>query len=91
MDMTDMKFGDAKYDIVLDKGSMDALTIDEGDVWYPNESTIRCVHRMCHSVSRVLKIGGKFISISFNQPHFRTKYLMGQWMSHSESQEDVTI
>lgn len=31
--------------------------------------------RMCRTVSRVLVPGGKFVQISFAQPHFRKRYL----------------
>lgn len=80
MDMTKMTFPEHSFDIVIDKAAMDALVVDEGDVWDPNEETIQSVHAMCQSVSHVLKTDSAdnvHLQISFAQPHFRTKYLMG--------------
>jgi SAM-dependent methyltransferase len=85
MDMTDLKFQDATFDIVIDKASMDALMVDEGDVWDPELETIKSVDKMCSDISRVLKIDGIFLQITFAQPHFRTKYLMANRILHIES------
>jgi hypothetical protein len=51
--------------------------VEEGDVWDPNIEVIESLHRNCLETHRVLKDGGSFLMISFAQPHFRTKYLMG--------------
>lgn len=64
------------FDIVIDKAAMDALLVNEGDVWYPNPTVVSTAYSMCHSVSRVLTNGGTFVQISLTQPHFRTKYLL---------------
>ena len=79
MDMTDLSgFEDQYFDVVIDKAAMDALAVDEGDVWDPAEHVIKAIDRTCSENARVLKTdGGKFVQISFAQPHFRTKYLMG--------------
>lgn len=77
MDMTQLTFPDESFDVVLDKAAMDALVVDEGDVWDPDQHVIDSVDAMCLCVSRVLKPQGKFLQISFAQPHFRTKYLLG--------------
>jgi SAM-dependent methyltransferase len=77
MDMTNMTFEDASFDVVIDKAAMDALMVEEGDVWDPEIAVIETVHRMCTCVRRVLTNRGRHIQISFAQPHFRTKYLMG--------------
>ena len=91
MDMTDLKFEESSFDIVIDKASMDALMVDEGDVWHPNSSTIDVTDRMCLGLSKVLKSNtGRFIQLSFAQPHFRTKYLMGQHF-HEESESNLAV
>lgn len=78
MDMTKMAFAEDSFDVVLDKAAMDALVVDEGDVWDPVRSVVESVDNMCISVDKVLnKTHGIFLQISFAQPHFRTKYLMG--------------
>jgi EEF1A lysine methyltransferase 4 len=82
MDMCDLTFDDASFDVVIDKATMDALLVDEGSVWEPDPAIISSVDKMCGGVSRVLSPQGVFLQISFSQPHFRTKYLMGQ---HAEN------
>jgi SAM-dependent methyltransferase len=82
MDMTKMSFPDGTFDVVIDKASMDALLVDEGDVWDPDVSAIQRVNEMCNSCSRVLKPTDAYLlSISFAQPHFRSKYLMASRIS----------
>ncbi len=78
MDMTALTFDDQSFDVVIDKAAMDALMVDEGDVWYPHSGVVEAVDKMCKGVRRVLKDQtGVFMQISFAQPHFRTKYIMG--------------
>lgn len=85
MDMTAMTFADEEFDVVIDKAAMDALVVDEGDVWDPKVEVIESVDKMCHCVNRVLnKIHGIALQISFAQPHFRTKYLMGYRAENTE-------
>lgn len=78
MDMTELTFDDGEFDVVIDKASMDALMVDEGDVWDPEQSTIDTIDKTCLGIKRVLKPTGMFIEITFAQTHFRTKYLMAQ-------------
>lgn len=85
MDMTELTFENNSFDLILDKAAMDALCVDEGDVWYPAEHVIESITKMCQHISRVLRPGGVFIQISFQQPHFRTKYLMNK---HKEENYD---
>jgi hypothetical protein len=33
MDIRDLKFNEGDFDIVLDKGTMDAMLTSKGDVW----------------------------------------------------------
>ncbi|CAM9252293.1 unnamed protein product [Choristocarpus tenellus] len=78
MDMLDLSIEDASVDAVIDKAAMDALMVDEGDVWHPEASVIELADRMCREVARVLRPGGVFLQISFAQPHFRKKYISGE-------------
>ncbi|KAG2186614.1 hypothetical protein INT44_002838 [Umbelopsis vinacea] len=75
MDIRDLKFEDQSFDIVIDKGTMDALMCDRGDVWDPSPELIQEVKAEVDEVTRVLKVGGKFIYITFGQPHFRKRHL----------------
>eukprot|EP00741_Cyanophora_paradoxa_P015877 tig00020909_g15328.t1 len=56
-----------KFDVVIDKGTMDALLCGEG-------STAN-VLAMCQNISRVLKPGGVFVMISYGAPDHRLCYL----------------
>jgi SAM-dependent methyltransferase len=68
MDMTDMSaFGDASFDVVIDKATTDALMTNEGDVWNPDASLISAKRSMCTHISRILRPGGHFLQISLAQ------------------------
>ena len=76
MDMTALAYPDQSFDVVIDKAGMDALMVDEGDVWEPNDETLLAADQTLLGISRVLTSSGIFIQITFAQTHFRTKYLM---------------
>ena len=63
---------------------MDALMVNEIDVWDPADEVISQVDSMCSNITRVLNPKGLFIQISFAQPHFRTKYLMAKLIQPKE-------
>jgi ribosome biogenesis GTPase A/SAM-dependent methyltransferase len=69
------EFDDRTFDVVVDKACFDALVCDEGDPWHPNERTVADMTAAVRATSRVLKNTGTFISIGFQQPHFRKRYL----------------
>lgn len=78
MDMTNMSaFDSESFDIVIDKAAMDAIMTEEGDPWNPDEKVITMSRNMCEHITRVLKPGGYHLHISFAQPHFRKRYLLG--------------
>jgi len=54
---------------------MDALLCSTGSVWSPSEEIVQSVTKEVDEVLRVLKPGGRFLYISFGQPHFRLPYL----------------
>lgn len=82
MDMTDLsELGAETFDLVFDKAAMDTLLTNEGDVWCPLPSSVGAARAMCQHISRVLKPGGHFAQVSLVQPHFRSKYLLGQHCS----------
>jgi EEF1A lysine methyltransferase 4 len=89
MDMTDMSdFADRTFDVVLDKGCMDAALAGAGDVWNPNLETIRMAYKALLEISRILRPDGVFIQISLAQPHFRKKYLLGQHPTEENQVEE---
>ncbi|KAI8141340.1 S-adenosyl-L-methionine-dependent methyltransferase [Fennellomyces sp. T-0311] len=75
MDIRDLQFPDESFDVVIDKGTMDALMCDRGDVWDPSEELIAEVKGEVDEVVRVTKVGGVFLYITFGQPHFRKRHL----------------
>ena len=75
MDMLDLKFDDDSFDVLIDKATMDVLQCDNEDCWNPSEEVLSRVSLFYTNCSRVLKPKGKLIQISFDQPHFRRKYI----------------
>lgn len=74
MDVLKMTYPDSSFDIVLDKGTMDALFVDK-DPWEQYDPEIA---QMCHEISRVIRPGGLYVMITFDQPHFRKPHLLRQ-------------
>ncbi|XP_068921685.1 eEF1A lysine and N-terminal methyltransferase isoform X3 [Petaurus breviceps papuanus] len=67
MDMTKMEFPDASFQVVLDKGTLDAILTDE------EEKTLEKVDMMLAEVGRVLQVGGRYLCISLAQAHILKK------------------
>jgi len=74
MDIKDMSFGDSMFNVAIDKGTMDALLCEKGDVWDPEPELMAEIKKYVDEVYRVLKPNGKFIYITFGQPHFRKRH-----------------
>ena len=68
-------FAPDSFDVVLDKAGLDALLAHKGDVWEAPEALLAQTHTVCQQVQTVLRVGGRFLSLSFGQPHFRLQYL----------------
>eukprot|EP01134_Creolimax_fragrantissima_P001708 CFRG1708T1 len=73
-------FGPASVDVVIDKGTMDALV--HGDLYHhkheftdPKSLTSRLVHELV----RILRRGGMYVQISDEAPELRTDLLMHQF------------
>ncbi|NXG46261.1 MET13 protein, partial [Psilopogon haemacephalus] len=67
MDMLQMDFADAQFQVVLDKGTLDALLTDE------EEATLAKVDKMFAEISRVLQVGGRYLCVSLAQAHVLKK------------------
>ncbi|XP_072200564.1 EEF1A lysine methyltransferase 4 [Excalfactoria chinensis] len=74
MDMRSLTFPDASFDVVLEKGTLDVLLVEEADPWHVSPRGAAAMHRVLAEVSRVLRPGGRFLSITFAQPHFRAPH-----------------
>ena len=80
MDVRDMhEFGPECFDIAIDKGTMDAMF--HGSVWDPPDEVRDNLARYLGEVDRVLVPGGRFIYITYRQPHFIRPLLVreGVW------------
>ena len=78
MDMMDMKFENEIFDFVIDKATMDVILTDNKDPWNPCPHIFEKSAQVQNECIRVLKPKSVFISISFDQPHFRKKLLMSE-------------
>ncbi|KAL6885831.1 hypothetical protein ACP4OV_010092 [Aristida adscensionis] len=61
MDMTDMQFVDGSFDIILDKGGLDALMEPEAGT--------NLGMKYLNEVKRILKSGGKFVCLTLAESH----------------------
>ena len=61
MDMMDMQFPSAHFDVVIDKATMDVIMTDNKDPWNPSEDVKNRGKLVMENVYRVLKPGGTFI------------------------------
>jgi ubiquinone/menaquinone biosynthesis C-methylase UbiE len=70
MDCRDMPYEDKKFDVIIDKSTMDALLC--GDQSFLN------VAIMTKEVQRILKAGGIYLIISYGQPENRVVHLVNK-------------
>ncbi|KGB79114.2 hypothetical protein CNBG_4952 [Cryptococcus deuterogattii R265] len=80
MDVMDLKFGENEFDLIIDKGTMDAMLTTKGDPWNPPEKDIRACTQEVSEALRVLRKrpGSKFAYFTFGQPHFRKRYMQNR-------------
>eukprot|EP00897_Mesotaenium_endlicherianum_P005937 jgi/Mesen1/5371/ME000268S04572 len=63
MDMTKTNFKDEAYDVVLDKGGLDALMGEE------NAGALQAGTRLLAEVKRLLRPGGRYLCVTLGQEH----------------------
>lgn len=73
IDARQLSFPDGSFDVVLEKATLDAMLVEEKDPWRVSNDAARLIHQVLTEVSRVLKPGGRFLSLTFAQPHFRRR------------------
>ncbi|CAK8694463.1 EEF1A lysine methyltransferase 4-like [Clavelina lepadiformis] len=71
MDIRQLHFKDGEFDAVIEKGTIDAMLVGQKDPWHLSDENYKCMDTILSHVSRVLSPSGKFISLTFAQPHFR--------------------
>ncbi|BGP19885.1 hypothetical protein JCM10213_008641 [Rhodosporidiobolus nylandii] len=75
-DIRALPFPSGSIDVCIDKGTMDALLTGKGlDPWNPPEEVVKNVKGEVDEVVRVLKESGRFLYLTFGQPHFRKPHL----------------
>lgn len=87
-DMLDLPYSDSTFDVVIEKGTMDVLFVDNDDPFNPKAQVRQRVFQMLNETHRVLKADGAFLSITFAQPHFRRPFLLSEqytWDMHASS------
>jgi len=63
MDAMNMDYDNERYNVVLDKGTLDALFTDD------SSDVVKNISMMFSEIGRVLKLGGRYICVSLLQPH----------------------
>ncbi|XP_061388923.1 eEF1A lysine and N-terminal methyltransferase homolog isoform X2 [Musca vetustissima] len=69
MDATSMSFDNEQFSVALDKGTLDALFVDD------TEGTQKTVEAYFKEIARVLRNGGRYVCISLLQEHI-LKYII---------------
>lgn len=67
MDVTELKYKDKKFDVIIDKSTLDAVLCSENS----NENIVK----MINEIQRVLKVNGYYIMITHGCPEKRKFYL----------------
>lgn len=72
------EFGDASFSVIIDKGTTDAIFVDDSD------SVDEYVQKYWSEMDRVLRIGGRYVIISLLQKHIIAgllkRFAMNNWM-----------
>ncbi|XP_068933446.1 EEF1A lysine methyltransferase 4-like [Petaurus breviceps papuanus] len=74
MDARALSFPNSTFDVVLEKGTLDALLAGEQDPWTVSPEGIQTVDEVLSEVSRVLTPQGRFILLTGAAPHFRVQH-----------------
>lgn len=87
-DVRDLQSTDSSFDITIDKGTMDAMIW--GSNWDPPPEVRENIEKYMSEIARVLRPGGRWIYITFRQPHFVRLNLTSQesWDIRVETLQD---
>lgn len=75
-DLMNLKdFSDESFDVVIEKATLDALLVGEKSPWHSSDDAQKTIDSCLSEISRVIKSkNGRFLSLTFAQPHFRTPF-----------------
>ncbi|XP_071348023.1 EEF1A lysine methyltransferase 4 [Trachinotus anak] len=73
MDVRQLCFPGTSFDVILEKATLDAIMVEEKSPWEVSPQTASFVHQALTEISRCLKPGGRFVSVTFAQPFFRKR------------------
>ncbi|KAF1986562.1 S-adenosyl-L-methionine-dependent methyltransferase [Aulographum hederae CBS 113979] len=68
MDVRKMTFSSETFDVAIDKATLDAMLY--GSLWDPDEEVRNNVKAYVDEVARILTPGGRWLYITWRQPHF---------------------
>ena len=87
-DVRNMQFSNQSFDVAIDKGTLDAML--HGSLWDPEDEVRENVSAYVNEVARVLKPGGKWLYVSYRQPHFLKPLLAREsvWKIEVETLQD---
>ncbi|XP_034051833.1 EEF1A lysine methyltransferase 4 [Gymnodraco acuticeps] len=73
MDVRQLSFPEASFDVILEKATLDAIMVEEKSPWEVSPDTACFIHQALTEISRCLKPGGRFVSVTFANPLFRKR------------------
>lgn len=75
MDCKDLQYGDSSFDVLIDKGTLDAIVVSSDFLPKCSDDSESDVMQYMNEVSRVLRSGGYFIYITFSNLKMRRVYV----------------
>uniref|UniRef100_A0A914VYF0 Methyltransferase type 11 domain-containing protein n=1 Tax=Plectus sambesii TaxID=2011161 RepID=A0A914VYF0_9BILA len=62
---------DGSFDVVIEKATLDSLLVAEKSPWNMSDAGRQDLTSTLGEIARLLRAGGRFVSVTFAQPHFR--------------------
>lgn len=89
MDVRKLEMPDASFDVAIDKGTLDAML--HGSLWDPEDDVKANAKAYIDEVARILKPGGRWLYVTYRQPHFLKPLLLrpDKWTMEVETLESV--
>lgn len=87
MDVRNLEFLDSSFDVAIDKSTLDAML--HGSLWDPEDDVKANAKAYADEVARVLKPGGRWLCVTYRQPHFLMPLLLRpeKWVIQVETLE----